>query len=276
MVLKKNKLPSFFIIGAQKCGTTYLNNLLGSSPFIYSPPKKEIDFFSSNLLYTKGISFYKKSFNCPLYTLKTFEACPNYMYYEKAIKRIYKFNPNSKLIIIIKNPVERFISAWNMYYLFFVTNDDNKWYSKTNVMKNYFGIMPSPHNLNGISFLKKSIFPSLDEVIEQEISDFKKNKLLLEPGFLTRGLYIEQIKNILKYFNNEQLLVINNNQINSSLPQIKSFLGIVHYPFFTKKVNGFIGTYKNEIPISKLEQLHHFYEPYNQELYHFLKKDLKW
>jgi hypothetical protein len=52
-------LPNFFIIGAQKAGTTFLNNHLAQHPNVYMPKDKEIPYFYNEQFFDKGIEAYK-------------------------------------------------------------------------------------------------------------------------------------------------------------------------------------------------------------------------
>ena len=60
MVLSKNKLPSFFLAGAQKCATTWLYECLKEHPEIYVPKQNITNFFNIN--YYKGFGWYQKWF----------------------------------------------------------------------------------------------------------------------------------------------------------------------------------------------------------------------
>ena len=42
------------------------------------------------------------------------EATPIYMYWKNAIKRIYNYNSDMKLILVLRNPIDRAFSHWNM------------------------------------------------------------------------------------------------------------------------------------------------------------------
>ena len=54
-----SRLPDFLVIGAQKSGTTSLFVLLRKHPNIYLPAQKEVQFFSSEMLYAKGLEWYR-------------------------------------------------------------------------------------------------------------------------------------------------------------------------------------------------------------------------
>lgn len=75
-------LPNFLIVGAARCGTTYLSNILMQHPEIFLHPKKELHFFDRDI--NKGLQYYREYFS----GTKTIdykaigEATPAYLYFE--------------------------------------------------------------------------------------------------------------------------------------------------------------------------------------------------
>ncbi|MFN9173847.1 MAG: hypothetical protein ACK58N_04855, partial [Synechocystis sp.] len=55
-------LPNFMIIGAQKAGTTALNKYLSQHPQIFMCPLKEPQFFSTDVIYERGLDWYRGLF----------------------------------------------------------------------------------------------------------------------------------------------------------------------------------------------------------------------
>ena len=119
-------LPNFLIIGESKCGTTSLYDNLIQHPQIL-PSKgngdntivdatvplgvKEIRFFDKN--YHKGWDWYQSCFpECPEGCI-TGEASPTYFGRGTAMKRILEVMPDTKLILMLRNPVDRLISHYN-------------------------------------------------------------------------------------------------------------------------------------------------------------------
>lgn len=102
------RLPDFLGIGTQKGGTTTLQKLLEGHPGAYIPPIKEIHYFS---LYSEHkIEWYKSHFREASIGQKAGEITPFYLFHEKASERIKKAIPNVKLIVLLRNPIERTIS----------------------------------------------------------------------------------------------------------------------------------------------------------------------
>ena len=82
-------LPNFFVVGAQKAGTTSLHHYLAKHPNICLPKQKETKFFVDDSLYDKGIEYYESNYfsNCGAKTVVG-EVDPDYMYFPIAVERI--------------------------------------------------------------------------------------------------------------------------------------------------------------------------------------------
>ena len=104
-----DKFPDFLGIGAQKSGTTWLYANLKKHPEIYLPRKKEIHYF--DWYFYKGINWYYNHFNHKRKTQKTGEITPGYsILNEKKIKYIKSLKPDLKIILLLRNPIDR---AWS-------------------------------------------------------------------------------------------------------------------------------------------------------------------
>lgn len=119
--------PSFLIIGAAKCGTTSLFKYLSDHPNIYIPTK-EIHYFDNPINFSKKRELdaqsgdaphkkYRKQFatNDPK-ILQTGEATPVYCFLPEAMTRIQEFNPDLKLIMLVRDPVWRAVSNYYMEF----------------------------------------------------------------------------------------------------------------------------------------------------------------
>ncbi len=107
----------FIIAGAQKCGTTALNYYLKRHPRITLPPKKELHFFDNDALFTGDTADYgvlHEKFGRARAGSIAGENTPNYFYWPPAMPRIHAYNPSIKLIILLRNPIARAFSQWNM------------------------------------------------------------------------------------------------------------------------------------------------------------------
>ena len=106
---KNGKFPDFIIVGGQRCGTTSVYNNLISNPDVTPATKKEIHFFSDN--YHKGLTWYQNQFKK---SLCTGEATPYYIFHPHSLRRISNDIPNVRIIILLRNPVDR---AYSHYWL---------------------------------------------------------------------------------------------------------------------------------------------------------------
>ncbi len=104
----------FVIGGTQKGGTSALDSFLQQHPEICMPEtRKELHFFDREADDT-DYKKYHANFKPKPQHRAIGEASPIYMYWETAPYRIWRYNPQMKWILALRNPVERAFSAWNM------------------------------------------------------------------------------------------------------------------------------------------------------------------
>ena len=228
------KKPSFIIVGASRCGTTTVFDYLISNQSCASPLTKEIGFFHN----PKSILLYNAYF--PIKTKKiTGEASPNYFIDSIVPKNIKKFLPNVKILILIRNPVERAFSHYSM-----------------NISSN----------------LETENFEKSLELEENRIVD-KVNRFIF--SYKTTGHYIEHILNWKKYFDDKQLLVINYDDINL-INTKKKMCSFINIPFENNQLKKLSLVPKNKIPSEVEQSLYEYFKPYNEKLFDYLGKDLGW
>jgi len=120
------QLPNFLIIGAAKAGTTSLCHYLSQHPDVYISAEKEPRFFCPEF-YTEDTSGpLRSNARMEVFSLEEYsglfeaadsqkaigEATTEYLYYPQTAQRIRDRLPNTKLIAILRNPVERAFSAY--------------------------------------------------------------------------------------------------------------------------------------------------------------------
>lgn len=107
MTQSKPRKPDFLIVGAPKCGTTAMNDYLARHPDIFIPEIKEVHFFGRDLEITKGAlrdeAAYLNLFDGATEPVAG-EASVWYLYSKTAAKEIHAFNPNTKIIVMFRNP----------------------------------------------------------------------------------------------------------------------------------------------------------------------------
>ena len=111
MSANTKRLPDFIGIGAMRCGTTWISDQLRSHPDIHIPPHyKEVHFFDR--YYDKGMDWYLSNFSGRADHQIAGEFTPYYVRDAVAMTRLSQDCPDAKLILAIRNPVER---AWSHY-----------------------------------------------------------------------------------------------------------------------------------------------------------------
>ncbi|RLA47257.1 MAG: hypothetical protein DRR42_17740 [Gammaproteobacteria bacterium] len=103
--------PNYLGIGAIKAGTTWAAENLAAHPSIFMAHGKELHYFSQN--YTRGNDWYLKNFPTTSIHQAVGEFSVTYMdRSEETAKRIYEFNADFRLIVSIRDPVERAFSQY--------------------------------------------------------------------------------------------------------------------------------------------------------------------
>ena len=169
----------FFIVGAPKAGTTSLYHYLNEHPEIVMSRQKETDYFSDEDLQKQGLYYGKNRIN----TLEKYhslfqnvdqkkigEASVSYLFYEDVPQKIKAYNSNSKIIIMLRNPVDRAFSHFLMDYR--------------------------------LGLISKSF----ESVLENEKKDIKAS--LFYQQYIELGQYFGQVKRYIEKFGKENVTII--------------------------------------------------------------------
>jgi hypothetical protein len=124
----------FFIVGAPKAGTTSLYKYLNKHQDVVMSSVKEPNYFSKEELESQDLYYASKNitdekdyhslFQANGEKKKLGEASVSYLFYPKVSKRIFTYNKDAKIIIILRNPVDRAYSHYKMdFRLGFVKRD---------------------------------------------------------------------------------------------------------------------------------------------------------
>ncbi|MFC1727474.1 dTDP-4-amino-4,6-dideoxygalactose transaminase [Patescibacteria group bacterium] len=239
----------FFIVGAQRSATTYLYKLLDSHPEIEmaKPMWPEPKFFINNQSYAKGIKFYKKKYFKNKAKIKG-EKSTSYIEYNKAARRIAKSFPKAKILILLRDPVERAIS--------------NYWFT------HQFGLEPLSISE---AFLQE----------EKRRNNYDHQKISASPyAYLKRGHYIDNIEIYDKYFKPNQIHIMLLEELSGSpkeLSKLYRFLDVkadFKPPELNSKIR--VGEKGETVITPKLRNyLHDHFKDSNQKLSNRLGKDLK-
>ena len=264
---KKGNLPDFLIIGTQKSGTSSLFKYLDQFPNLQGSSTKEIHYFDKFIDTGKDINWYKDHFiknkgkKNPLY----FEATPNYIYHKRIPKLLYDLNPELKFIVILREPVSRAYSSWNMYREMF--NDNSKWERlKGGQTFKYF-------------FEGRESFPSFKECLDIEL-DIINNNGTIEPSIIRRGFYSEQLKNWFEFFPKNQFTILDFDEFKidlvNSMRTVSNFLDV---PFNMVELDTSPSNKRNYVTkISSNEKLflQNLYLKHNLDLEELLDRKFNW
>ena len=253
--------PNFLVIGAQRSGTTSLNDYLDEHPSILCATVKEVQYF--HRYYEKGERWYRSRF--PLAAQRTWvrrrtgitppvgETSPDYLFDPRAPARVHAFDARMKLITILRDPVERAHSHWRM--------------------ERRRGREP-------LSFA---------EALGREESELPRELELLRAtsgyrdtpfrtSYCARGMYAEQLERWLELFPREQLQVVTTDELaaqpEEAMERIADFLGVPPWRAGEYRLRGVQG----EEPLAPelTERLaRNFAEP-NARLEKLLERTLDW
>lgn len=243
-ILKSGSFPDFIIIGFHKCGTTSLYNYIIRHPDVETALVKEPHFFSFYSLL--GKYWYKAHFPSKKNKMITGEGSATYIDNFNAADRIKSMIPNSKIIILIRNPIDR---AYSHYLMNIKLNKEKR---------NFEQIINDE--------LKNA-----DEVRK----DWRKKK---KCQYILKGIYIDEIIYWKNLFGNNLTILCSNDLLNEPqkvMNKIFAFLGLNEHTFLKYRKHNKT-KYQTPIKPEIRKKLKEFYKPYNQELYQFLGKDLGW
>ena len=189
----------FIIAGAQKCGTTALHAFLQKHPQITLGDQQEMHFFDTDENFAREpVDYELLHQHFPHWSrFKVAGECtPHYIYYKPAMERIRNYNPNIKLIILLRNPIERAFAHWNMQ-----------------------------------RFKKREPLDFLDAVKQEhrrvaETSPLQTRRF----SYVDRGFYSRQLERVWRFFPREQVRIIKSEEFRvrprETLRSVFAFLGV--------------------------------------------------
>ncbi|MFN9848339.1 MAG: sulfotransferase domain-containing protein [Alphaproteobacteria bacterium] len=189
---------NFLIIGVQKGGTTALFDYLGDYADLALSREKELHFFDDETQDWSAPNYdaYHARFDDPA-GRPLGEATPIYSYWPGALERIATYNPAMKLILVLRDPVERAWSHWRMEYARGVERES----------------------------CARCIRQGRQRLFDAEPWGFHR-----EFSYVERGFYGEQVERILTLFPHEQLLILTSAGLEAdpavALASARAFLGL--------------------------------------------------
>jgi hypothetical protein len=245
-------LPDFIILGTQKGGTTSLYRYLIQHPHIHTATRKEIGYF--NKRYERNLPWYRTHF--PTRFTQTFhrqvkrnpfitgEADPAYILDPHALHAIRKLTPGVKLILLLRDPVQR---AWSHYR----------------------------HALRlGVEQLGfEAALDVEEERIEAQWTRMMRGEAytglqIYHYAYQRTGHYAEQIDPLLALFPRDQMLIMKSEDLFVDPPavvaRVVDFLGLPAFPLADYRT--YNKGVRDDLDIHLRQRLDTYFEPHNQRL----------
>ncbi|MEN6309427.1 MAG: sulfotransferase domain-containing protein [Anaerohalosphaeraceae bacterium] len=191
----------FLVAGVQKAGTTALFSYLNQHPEIYIPEQKELHFFDTEEYFQNqsvDYSVYHRQFTPDSFQTMMGEVTPIYIYWSNSMKRIREYNPQIKVIVILRNPITRAYSHWNM---------------------------ETGRGADHVSFF---------EAITTEKLRLSQARPLQHRvySYVDRGFYVEQLRRVWSYFPVHRTLILRHEDLRNNpqavMDRVFQFLGMAN------------------------------------------------
>ena len=269
-------LPDFIIIGAGRAGTTALYSYLIQHPSIVAASNynklgtagtasADLHFFE--YMTSNNVQWYKSHFpilfsksNNHKNFLITGEFTSTYMHHPDVPQRIFNLLPKIKLIVVLRNPVDK---AYSTYYQQF------RFGEITTLFEDIIDAELRRINLNKDFPELNSNNPNFENFVAQNI--------------IRHAIYADYLETWLEIFNREQILILNSDDLKQStketLRQVFNFLNVSNYDIADTSPVRPVGVLAKKYPsISKStrEKLIEFYKPHNQRLNKLLGTNFDW
>lgn len=272
-------LPDFIVIGAAKSGTSSLFSWLSQHPYVAAASRKEVEYFSFQ--YDRGLDWYRYHFPYVSDRARfaathgreflSFEASPYYLPHRLAPGRAAELLPDAKLVVTMRNPVDRAYSAYQMW---------KRWGIETRPFMTVAGL-EDPRLDQGRARARN---PS---AIRRETTAIPQHRLgrapvpgRVHPGrmYLMGGRYAEQLRRWFDYFPREQFHFVTTEELaadrRGAYSRLQSFLDLPeHHP---GQLNAEHVAKYEPLPDEDRALLREYFLPCNAQLYELLGRDLGW
>lgn len=254
--------PTFLIIGAAKCGTSSLYDYLMQHPCVGRSLTKQLHFFDR--YYDRKISWYKVCF--PFVWQKFFieklkhqnfatgEATAHYMTHPLAAKRAYKVIPNVKIIVMLRNPVDRAYSHYQM-------EKDHK----NEELTFEEAIEIEPKRIKG-------------EIEEMQNNQNNSGRNYPHRAYVKSGEYLDQIKTWMELYPKENFMFIKSEDFNENpsvvYNDVLKFLELS--PFKLDRYEKIRKRKYEKMNVDVRKKLLKYYRSHNQHLSDFLGISFNW
>jgi Sulfotransferase domain len=252
------------IVGAERCGTTSMYHTLSLHPAVFGTTmgKQEVHFFDNK--YQRGLAWYQSHFPLMMRARRAargtgtapvaFEASPYYMFHPLAPERIYRDLPGVRLLVLVRDPVERAYSAHANHVAYGLEAE------------------PFERALN----------------LEEARLDGEAERILADPAYIsynhrhysyrTRGQYADQLERLAQIFGRERIHVVDSGDFFAGpaliYDRVLEFLGLPHcgHPTFTPQN----ARPRSPMPGGVRAALEEHYRPYDERLVAWLGYEPSW
>ena len=248
------RLPDFVIIGGMKCGTSFLHDALQRHPDIRPASRKEVHYFDYPMNHRRGTSWYRTHFPVRSNRLSG-EASPYYSYHPLVPARMAALLPRAKLIVLLRNPVDR---------AYFHHQHNRR-----------FGFDTTATFEEAVALEEVRCYGECER-IEHDPTYYSFHHQ--HSSYLDRGNYAEILTRWRQHYGERQMLTLKSEDLfskpGSTLAKVHAFLNIRrhnHQVFHTLNA----GSYA---PLKKetRTRLSRYFEPHNRRLSEWLGYDTGW
>jgi len=254
-------LPSFLILGTMKGGTTSLFNFITEHPAVLPPWRKETNFFNHH--YRKGALWYRAYFprksppiaKANLRPFQTGEASPYYLYHPAVPRRVRNLLPDVKLIVLLRNPVERAFSHYRHQV-------------RSGIESRPFAEVVDKQ----LQQTPATLLAARQRAVSRDLSHRRFS-------YLARGLYLEQIKSWHAQFPREQMILLQSEIfLSDTVEQFDRVLAFLELEPW-RPAEGFpqyhVGI-EGKIDTQLASRLRDFYHQPNEMLFEYLDQEFDW
>lgn len=255
-------LPDFVMLGTQRGGTTTLYRYLVRHPCVAPAFGQEVHFFDDN--FHRGVRWYRAHFPLTLHkdyvrkvrrlTLISGEASGYYLVHPHALRRISKLIPHVKLIVLLRNPVDR---AWAHYH---------QSINKGETLPFEEAIRTEEARLSG----ERGKMLADDTYVSRKYRRY---------SYLTRGIYVDQLKEVMSVFPEQQVLILKSEDLLFDNPAevLRRTVAFLELPMWEpSRYTTYGRDYYPPMKARTRTWLVDFFNDYNRRLYEYLGVNFGW
>ena len=257
-------LPGFLIVGAQRCGTTTMARTLSQHPAVANAAMhQEVHYFDTR--YNRSLAWYRSHFPLLARARRAaaaldvapvgFDSSPYYMFHPLAPERILRDLPGAKLIVLLRDPVERTYSA--------------------HAHEAAHGFETEPYE-RAMELEETRLRGEAERIVANPAYNSFSHQ---HHSYRARGRYAEQLERLAALFGRERIHVVDSGDFfadpRPAYDGVLDFLGLprLRYPDFRPRN---ARPRSAPLPASIRAELEDYYRPHDQRLARWLGHDPSW